>query len=142
MIDDDAYHELTAYTLARNDVAFIHQHVVDTYAVQSATPADKPIRLAQALVGLYLHVEHGFTGRQVQRVHQLLANQRPTWPAFMLPDGRGAMTVRDVVDVPPGEGRDEAIERWARSTWAACGDLRDRVAALLTSHAITAPDEP
>jgi hypothetical protein len=139
MIDDDAYNELAAYTLARNDAPFIHQHVVDTYAVQSATPADKPIRLAQALVGLHLHVEHGFTGRQVQRVHQLLANQRPTWPSFVLPDRRGAMTVRDVVEVPPGHDRDEAIERWARSTWAACSDVRDSVAALLSSHGITPP---
>jgi hypothetical protein len=89
------------------------------------------------LVGLYLHVEHGCSGRQVQRIHQLLANQRPTWPGFTLPDRRGAMTVRDVVDVPPGEGRDDAIERWARSTWAACADLRDGVAALLSSHGIT-----
>jgi hypothetical protein len=139
MIDDGAYHELAAYTLTRNDAGFIHQHVVDTYAVQSATPTDKPISIAQALVGLYLHVEHGFTGRQVQRVHQLLANQRPTWPAFTLPDERGAMNVRDVVAIPAGDGRDEAIERWVRSTWAACSDARDGVAVLLSSHGIRPP---
>lgn len=43
MTDDETlYQELAAYTLSRNDAAFIHQHVVDAYAVQSATPADKP----------------------------------------------------------------------------------------------------
>lgn len=61
--DDEVHQELAAYTLGLQDAAFIHQHLVNTYAVHSATPADKPIRIAQALVGLFLHVEHGFTGR-------------------------------------------------------------------------------
>jgi hypothetical protein len=65
--DDEAYHELAAYTLGLHDAAFIHQHIVDAYAVHAAMPTDKPIRIAQALVGLFLHVEHGLTGRQVQR---------------------------------------------------------------------------
>jgi hypothetical protein len=64
--DDEAYQELAAYTLGLHDAAFIHQHIVDAYAVHVAMPTDKPIRIAQALVGLYLHVEHGLTGRQVQ----------------------------------------------------------------------------
>jgi hypothetical protein len=35
--DEAAYNELRAYTLGRGDVAFYHQYVVDTYAVQTAT---------------------------------------------------------------------------------------------------------
>jgi hypothetical protein len=62
--DDEAYQEVAAYTLGLHDVAFIHQHIVDAYAVHAAMPTDRPIRIAQAVVGLFLHVEHGFTGRQ------------------------------------------------------------------------------
>ena len=57
--DEAAYNELRAYTLGRADVAFCHQYVVDTYAVQTANEEDSPIRLAQALIGLYLHSSTG-----------------------------------------------------------------------------------
>jgi hypothetical protein len=61
------------------------------------------------LIGLYLHVEHGLTGRRVQRVHQILADGRPKWPRFPLLPDRGSMTVPDVVAEPPGDRRDHAI---------------------------------
>jgi hypothetical protein len=61
LADDAAYDELRAYTLGRRDAAFIHQHVVDAYPVQTATDRERPIRLAKGLIGLYLHVEHGLT---------------------------------------------------------------------------------
>jgi Family of unknown function (DUF5946) len=93
--DDEAYEELAAYTLSLRDAAFIHQHIVDAYAIHAAMPSDKPIRIAQALVGLFLHVEHGFPGRRVQRVHHIIAAQRPAWPRFALPDDRGPITVHD-----------------------------------------------
>jgi hypothetical protein len=38
--DDRAYEEVTAYTLWRRDAAFMHQHVVDAYAVQTSVDAD------------------------------------------------------------------------------------------------------
>ena len=47
------------------DPAFIHQHVMDAWAVQTADELTKPIQLTFALVGLYLHVEMAFSGRQV-----------------------------------------------------------------------------
>ena len=134
-----AYAELSAYTLGRGDPQFLHQHVVDAYAVQTATTSDRPIRAAQGLIGLYLHAEHRLTGRQVQRVHQILADQRPAWPAFPLPPNRGSMTVRDVVAQPHGDRRDAAIEAWIASTWGACRDLRQPIEAFLSSHGITPP---
>lgn len=137
--EDEAYRELSAYTLGLRDASFIHQHVVDAYTVHAATASDEPIRVAQALVGLFLHVEHGLTGRQVQRVHQILAAHRPTWPAFALPDDRGPVTVHDVIAAPPGERRDHAIEAWATTTWHACRGLRGQVLAFLSSHGITRP---
>jgi len=140
VVDDAPYEELRAYTLGRGDAAFIHQHVVDTYAVQTATDEDRPIRVAQALVGLYLHVEHGLTGRQVQRVHQIVADRCPEWPRFALPADRGPMTVGDVVVEPPGDRRDRAIEAWAASTWQACRHrVREAVDAFLVSQGITPP---
>jgi Family of unknown function (DUF5946) len=140
VVGDAAYDELRAYTLGQVDAAFIHQHVVDTYAVQTATEKDRPIRLAQALVGLYLHVEHELTGRQVQRVHQIVADRRPQWPRFVLPADRGPMTVGDVVAEPPGKRRDRAIEAWATSTWQACRhQVREAVDAFLVFQGITAP---
>ena len=47
-----AYDELQCYTLARGDLAFIHQHVVDAWAAQHADERTKPIGLTFALVGL------------------------------------------------------------------------------------------
>lgn len=139
-IGEAAYDELRANTLGRGDAAFIHQHVVDTYAVQTATDKDRSIRLAQALVGLYLHVEHGLTAQQVQRIHQIVADRRPEWPRFALPMDRGPMTVGDVVAEPRGERRDRAIEAWATSTWQACRhQVREAVDAFLLSQGITAP---
>jgi len=40
--DVDAYHELCAYTLSLGDAEFIHQHVVDAFAAQDATPSTRP----------------------------------------------------------------------------------------------------
>ena len=134
--DDHAYAELSAYTLTKGDAGFIHQHVVDAYAVQTAAESDKPIRVAQALIGLYLHVECGFDGRQVQRVHQLIANRRPEWPSFALSQDRGPTSVRDVVAHRPGAGRDQAIEAWVESTWNACRNVRDSVASFLSAHGV------
>lgn len=59
----DAYNELQCYTLGQGDLAFIHQHVVDSWTAQHADEQTKPISLTFALVGLYLHVEKGFSGR-------------------------------------------------------------------------------
>jgi hypothetical protein len=137
--DGEAYQELASYTLDLHDAAFIHQHIVDAYAVHAAMPTDKPIRIAQALVGLFLHVEHGFTGRQVQRVHHILATQRPAWPRFALPDDRGPITIHDVIAEPAGERRDRAIEAWVSSTWDACRGLRGSIKAFLSLYGVTLP---
>src|SRR6185295_5352013 len=68
-VDRESYDALCCYTLERGDAAFIHQHVVDAFIAQNAGEHTKPIGLAFALIGLYLHLERGFSGKQVQRVH-------------------------------------------------------------------------
>ena len=127
----DAYNALCCYTLERGDPEFIHQHVVDAYAAQNANEQTKPIGLTFALVGLYLHAERGFTGRQVQLAHMALAKRRQTWPPFALPHDRGAMTVLDVMAQPEGTARDQAIHDWSTSVWAAFQDSRTAIAELL-----------
>lgn len=138
MADDrTAYDELCAYTLAHGDPAFVHQHVVDAYAAQHAGDGTKPIGLTFALVGLYLHLVQGRTGREVQRVHTLLARQKQPWPAFPLPATRGSITAVDVMAAPPGAERDRAIDRWCASVWDAFRDSHRAVVDLLSRHGIT-----
>ena len=136
MTAEDAYNELCCYALAHRDPAFIHQHVVDAFAAQSADGRTKPIKLTFALVGLHLHLEKQFSGKQVQRAHQSLARHRRTWPSFPLPRDRGAMTAVEVLAVPEGPGRDQAIHAWCASVWAAFRDSHQAVAELLRERGI------
>ena len=127
----DAYDELCAYTLTHGGAAFIHQHVVDAFAAQHATPASKPIGVTFALVGLYLHVERSYSGRQVQHMHMLLARAKHSWPTFELPTNRGAMTAADVMRAPEGAERDRSVHDWCVSVWDALAMNRDRIIDLL-----------
>jgi hypothetical protein len=131
---EDAYNELCAYTLTHGDPAFIHQHVVDAYAAQRATSQSKPISVAFSLAGLYLHVEKGLSGRQVQRAHMQMARQKRPWPAFVLPEDRGAVTVVDVMAAPEGVQRDKAIDQWCASVWGAFAGNRGAVVEFLRKY--------
>ena len=126
--DQDAYYELACYTLGHADPAFIHQYIVDAYAAQHADERSKPIAVAFALAGLYLHLERQYSGRAVQQAHMQLAKQKNPWPRFTLPTFRGAMTAADVMRAAPGAARDEAIDRWSASVWAAWSDSHEQVA--------------
>jgi hypothetical protein len=130
----EPYHELCAYTLTHGDPAFVHQYVVDAFAAQHADASTKPITLTFALVGLFLHVERMQTGKQVQRVHTLLARRRKDWPRFDLPAERGDVTVDDVLAAPPGADRDEMIDQWCASVWQAYSGTRDQIAELIRAE--------
>lgn len=122
--------ELSFYTLSRGDAFFIHQLLVDAYAAQHATADSKPITTAFALIGLYLFVERGFSGKNVQRAHVRLAKRRRRWPRFQSPESRGALTVADVLRARSEDARDQAIKQWARSVWAAWNKKRVQIASL------------
>ena len=124
------YGELTGYTVMRRDEAFIHQHLVDAYAAQHVREGRPPIVAAFALIGLYLAVEKGYTGKQVQHMHILLARRSKHWPTFTPPPHVGVLTARDALDAPPGTERDEILMRWARSVWEAWSAEHDRVRTL------------
>ena len=135
-IDQNACNELYYYTLAHHDSSFIHQHAVDAIAAQTANENDKPIKLTFALVGLYLHVEKHFTGREVQSVHMKLACHKRTWPVFPFPETRGSITVNDVIAAPAGSERDRMIHQWCVSVWEAFHENRQPVVELLNEYHI------
>jgi hypothetical protein len=109
--------ELSAYTLTHGDREFIHQHVVDAYAAQHTSKDTKPIALAAALIGLFLFVERGYTGRRVQLAHMQLGNKMKGWPLFEAPQRHATFTIADPLSAPAGPERDETIKQWARSVW-------------------------
>ena len=131
----NAYDEVYVYTMGRP--GFILQHVVDAHTAQTATAASKPIAIVFALVGLYLHLEKGFTGRQVQQAHERLGRHKRPWPDVPLPDHRGAMTALDVMAVPAGIERDAAIDSWCEMVWQAFGASRDVIVRLLGEEGLT-----
>jgi hypothetical protein len=128
------YDELYTYTMGRPN--FILQHVVDANIAQTASAASKPIGVIFGLAGLYLHLERGFTGAQVQRAHTTLAARKRQWPAIALPEQRGAITPHDVMAVPAGAERDAAIDRWCQSVWNEFQNSRDTIIGLLQEYHI------
>lgn len=144
--DSEAFHELSFYTLAHRDPAFIHQLAVDAFAAQHADPSSKPISVVFSLIGLYLHLEHGFTGKQVQFAHMRLARYPRKWEALPLPARRGEVTVQQVLAAPPGAERDAMIERWCVSVWSefdCCrsiiADLAERELGVVPARKASAP---
>lgn len=127
----EAYDRLRFDTLSRGDTAFVHQHVVDAWTAQHADASIKPIAVAFALIGLCLHIERGFTGREVQLAHVELARRRKDWPAFDLPARRGEITVRDVLLAEGRDERDVAIDEWCASVWSAYAASQRAVRELL-----------
>jgi len=129
-----AYDEVYVYTMGRP--GFILQHVVDAFVVQTANQKSRPIGVVFGLVGLYLHVEKQFAGRQVQEVHKQLGRRKGEWPSIHFPEDRGTMTVVDVLAASPGPDRDTAIENWCRSVWASFSGNRQTIIALLREYQI------
>jgi Family of unknown function (DUF5946) len=129
--DQDLYDQLAFYTLELRDAEFLHQHIVDAYAVQHAGDDTKPIAIVFGLIGLYLYVEKNFTGRQVQRAHMQLARQRRQWTALPIPsEQRRTIGVADVLGAPPGPMRHEMIRRWCESVWHDWKANRSQITAL------------
>jgi len=93
----------------------------------------KPIKITFALIGLYLHVEKQFTGKQVQQVHMALARRKHPWPSFALPADRGKISVADVL---AAGDRDNTIHAWCSSVWDAYQGSRQQVIDLLRQHGV------
>src|SRR5258706_2318815 len=94
--EEEAFDELCGYTLAHGDPSFIHQYVVDAFAVQRADERTKPIKITFGLVGLYLKVERRYTARQVQKEHMNDARRKLAWATIALLRHRSSNTDDDV----------------------------------------------
>jgi len=129
--DQELFDELCFYTLSHQDPAFLHQHAVDCFAAHHASEKSKPITVVFGLIGLYLFLEKGFTGKQVQRMHMQLARQRKLWPAISPPKIQGQITVSDVLAAPPGLERDNAIREWCVSVWETWQTQRSLIVDLV-----------
>ncbi len=123
--------ELSYYTLARGDPAFIHQHLVDAYGAQYVRQSKSTIGASFALAGLYLAVERRFSGRQVQKMHTLMARKSKQWPHFQQPKDVGPLTVADVLAVQPGPRRDQELMHWCASVWAGWSSEHGRVREMV-----------
>lgn len=126
------YDEVYVYAMGRP--GFILQYVVDAAVVQTATAETKPIAIVFGLVGLYLHIENQFSGRQVQQAHRDLARTKREWPNLHLPGHRGSITAADVLAANAGPERDRAIEDWCKSVWASCIAVRETIIELSCKH--------
>ncbi len=60
-----------------------------------------------------------------------LALRKRVWPFFSLPINRGAVSVVDVVTIPPGVQRDQAIHGWCASVWRSFIDSQPLVRQLV-----------
>ena len=138
MTPDEASNELCYDTLSHGGADFIHQHVVGAFGAQEASPNDKPIRLVFSLIGLYLRVENGFTGREVQLAHMKRCRDKPPLPSVSIPEDRGAINAEAVLDAS-ADDRDTMIHEWCRSIWQAYSYERASVEDLLRDHKITDP---
>jgi hypothetical protein len=128
--EKELFDELCFYTLGHGDPAFIHQLVVDAYTAQHAGENTKTLAIVFALIGLYLHLEKGFTGKQVQRAHMQLARFRREWPRPALPAGEAALRVGDVMATAPGAERDAMIERWCAAVWEVWQEARGQMVEM------------
>ena len=132
------FSDLQCYTVAKQDPEFIHQHVVDTYEAQHAGGPTRTITVAFGLIGLYLAVEKGYTGRQVQLARMRIAKVRKVWPRLEPPGQPALLTVMDVLCSGPDADKDRMVRKWMTVAWESWADRHDWVRTtteeLLTSN--------
>ncbi|MFM8451221.1 MAG: DUF5946 family protein [Haliscomenobacter sp.] len=126
------YLELTYYTLSHPDPAFIHQQVVDAQTAQTATTDTKPLALTFALTGLFLYLEKGFTGKEVQDFHVFMSKNKTTWPDLFIPERNCTLSVHDVLQEQPGITRDQKIREWCLAVWASYLPVQSKLKNFLS----------
>ena len=124
-----AFSDLQCYTVAKQDPEFIHQHAVDTYAAQHAGGRTRTITVAFGLIGLYLALEKGYSGRQVQLAHMKIAKTKKDWPRLDPPRQRAILTVMDVLLAGTDEEKDAMIRKWMTAVWETWEDRHQWVQA-------------
>ncbi len=123
--------ELSAYTLVHGDPKFIHQHAVDAWQAQHLIKSKSNIGIAFSLIGLYLALEKGYSGRQVQLAHMELGRTKRVW-VWCDPPVKYGMTVADVLQAEPGADRDAALMKWAAAVWQSWSHAQDWTRQICT----------
>lgn len=124
-----------------------HQLSVDAYGAQHVVPSATPIRLDCSLAGLWLALEHGFSGDEVRAVRAHLQTGEAWWPHLEPPRSTDWMTVRDVAErgVRRGSstGHAAATRAWAETVWgvwtAERPSIAEDVAAMLRRRFTAGP---
>jgi hypothetical protein len=116
------FSDLSCYTVSKQGAEFIHQYAVDAYEAQHAGGKSRNITVVFGLIGLYLALERGFTGRQVQLAHMQIARVRKDWPRLDPPGRPAAITILDVLKVPDGPEKDAMIRQWMAVVWESWAD--------------------
>jgi hypothetical protein len=111
------FHDLTCWTLVQQDGRFIHQHAVDAYEAQHAGGRTRSITVVFGLIGLYLALEKGYTGRQVQLAHMKIGRTKWDWPPLEFPLHPAELTVMDVLAQETDQEKEEMLMRWVSSVW-------------------------
>jgi hypothetical protein len=132
------FSNLQCYTVAKQDPAFIHQHAVDAYEAQHVGGTTRNITVAFGLIGLYLALEKGYTGRQVQLAHMSIAKTREDWPRLEPPDQPAFVTVMDVLCAGTDAEKDVLVRKWMDAVWESWADrhawVRKTTEDLLSSY--------
>jgi hypothetical protein len=129
------FNELAFFTLNLNDECFVHQYVVDVYTCQYADNNTKPISLTFALVGLYLYIEKGYTGREVQKFHTLMSKNKIAWPNFTLASYQTLLVdISSVLACTSINERIELIEKWCIGVWEANKKNHEKVKDLVRHY--------
>jgi Family of unknown function (DUF5946) len=132
------FHTLAGMHFDEADPGFIHQIAVDCYGAQHVGGMAKPVTAAFSLIGLCLHLEHGFSGRQVQAAHMALARTRNPWRLLAAPTTHYAVTVDSVLACEAAAARAQQIEAWAHSTWDAWRDEQMWVRRMIHNNRLAA----
>ena len=130
----DLFCKLSAKTMSLHDTEFIHQTAIDSYQAQHAGGINKNISVAFGLIGLYLALERGYSGREVQKAHMVLANRFKDWPKFEPPTREWQMTVQDILQAKSDSEYREKIRLWAKSVWEKWQSDRDRIIELVEKY--------
>jgi hypothetical protein len=115
-------------------LAVLHQLTTDTYGAQHPGPPTPVIRVAYALVGLYLALRCGIDGITVRGAHQRMGKPQPWWPVFEPPADPGPVTVLDVLragaQAGSVDGHTAQVRLWAASVWQSWSARHGDVKAL------------
>lgn len=116
--------EVLGYACEHPVMLRYHQLTVDTYGAQHAGGDTPLIRVGYSLAGLWLALEHGFSGEDVRAVHRRMGRPTAGWPAFRPPAPDSSwLTIGDVaeagVHARSETGHARAVVRWSETVWEA-----------------------